>query len=378
LRLLDRLDTVSRRYRVIVSGDSVIIFSRVLEPRFTALVRAVLAAVLGTLILGAPAAAASSIPVWSIKSVSEAIATRDTLIIDEVILDIGFLGPQEIKFRFELDGRTCCAWESPALFLAGQPDPCHAVGTAPTLVVECAYTRTIVEGREESFSFRHKISRPGASESPYVRITIELAGSSMGIGRTAQRVKPQADLVVGIDGPAPAPVGGIVNFTWSVANVGLDPAYDRSGMLTFVAPSGTEFADSLADSPPDDLTCLAGANSTRRQCFFQAINPGKANARKETWRLRILSGQVSDGEFTASLFNATGQHPHYDYEDPTPANNEAAIRITVLPASHASGRRRSSHPALLCRPHPARLCPAAPSHPLPRPRPTCLPTQSCN
>ena len=314
-----------------------IIFSRVLKPRLAALVGGVLAALLGSAILGAPAAAASSIPVWSIKSVSDVIATRDTLLIDEVVLEIGYLGPQEIKFRFELDGRSCCAWESPALFLAGQPDPCHAVGAVPTRVVECAYTRNVVEGRDESFSFRHKISRPGASESPSLRITVELPGSSMSIGRTVQRVKPQADLVVGVDGPAPGPVGGIVNFTWSVANVGLDPVYERSGMITFVAPSGTEFADSLADSPPDDMTCLAGASSTRRQCFFRVIDPGKANGRKETWRLRILSGQVADGRFTAALYNATGQHPHYDYEDPTPANNEAAIRISVLPAAHAPG-----------------------------------------
>jgi hypothetical protein len=72
---------------------------------------------------------------------------------------------------------------------------------------------------------------------------------------------------------------------------------------------------------------------TRRPCWFAVINPGKSNGHKEKWRLKILSGTVGEGRVEALLSNFTGQHPEGDYQDPTPGNNVAAIRVQLLPGT---------------------------------------------
>jgi hypothetical protein len=115
--------------------------------------------------MSSPGAAAAqldpSVPVWGIESIGDVVATRDTLTVSSIVLDIGYVGAQEIKIRYELDEGCCETGGNPARFLAGPPDPaCATVGALPTRVVECVYTRDIVLGQRERFSFRHNISRP--------------------------------------------------------------------------------------------------------------------------------------------------------------------------------------------------------------------------
>ncbi|MFD0599304.1 hypothetical protein ACFQZ4_49140 [Catellatospora coxensis] len=135
------------------------------RPILRALARpcAVLASLLGTAVLAAPAAAdpiGPSVPVMGIKSVGDVVATRDTLSVEDVVLDIGFLGTQQIRFRFDLVNGT--QQGDPINFLADQTDPaCQTLGSAPATTVECAYTRQVVAGQVEQFSFQHRTSRPG-------------------------------------------------------------------------------------------------------------------------------------------------------------------------------------------------------------------------
>ncbi len=269
-----------------------------------------------------------SVPVWSIESVGAVVATRDTFTINDVVLVLGALGTQEIKFRFELDESCCETFGTDARFL-DQPDAaCDAVGAVPTRVVECSYTRDVVSGQRERFTFRHRITPPAAFGQPMAWMTVVNGEISMRQGLMAQRVAPKSDFVIAVEGPGAGRVGDIVEFTWSVTNVGLDAVWDRSGMFTFAAPAGTEFADSLANTKPDDMVCQTSAIlQTLRNCWFPVVRAGQANARKETWRLKILSSQVGEGKVAAQLQNATGRHPEGDFEDPTPANNVAAIRI---------------------------------------------------
>ena len=176
--------------------------------------------------------------------------------VSEVILNIGYSGMQQIKFLFELDGHG----DNSLLFLGDYPDSaCHTVGSAPTAFVECVYTRDIVVNDREHFSFRHKTSRPGTA--------------------------------------------------------GLDPVYDRSGVITFVAPSGTEFADSLASTSPDDMICQAdGSVKTHRTCWFAVIHPGKSKARGAPERVariarsRCVAVGFGVGQRVAQLAEFGGSH----------------------------------------------------------------------
>lgn len=128
---------------------------------------AVLAALLGTAVLATPVAAEQpnpSVPVSGIGSIGDVIATRDTLIVDKVVVAIGYAGTQQVNFRFDLD---TTALGASAGFLADQTDTaCRTVGVAPATTVECAYTRQITPGTPEEFSFRHRIAPPGPPGKP--------------------------------------------------------------------------------------------------------------------------------------------------------------------------------------------------------------------
>ncbi len=277
-------------------------------------------------------------PVWGIKSVGETVATRDTLSIDKVVLEIGFVGQQEIKFRFEHD--DCCNMGgSPVRFLGGQADAaCTTVGAVPTKTVECVYTRDIPQAQDEEFSFSLPISRPPQIGRPAIRMTVFVADLSLSSLLIAKRVKPEADLVVTTGGPVQGRVGDVVAFDWTVTNVGLDPVWERSGIVAVTAPAGTEFVDWEAIVADPDIICFApSATPTFRQCWFAVIEPGAAKAHKQTWKVKILSPEVGEGKVTASLGNSTGAQPEGDYVDPTPADNTAPIRIEVLVAVPSSG-----------------------------------------
>ncbi|MEU8004440.1 LPXTG cell wall anchor domain-containing protein [Catellatospora sp. NPDC049111] len=317
---------------------------RRLPLRAAAFPGALLAALMGTAVLATPVAAQQtnpSVPVSGINSVGDVVATRDTLIVDKVVMAIGHVGTQQVTFRFDLDTTQLGA---PAGFLADQADPaCRALGVAPAATVECTYTREITAGKTEEFSFRHRISPPGPPGQPQVKMAVTVGeGSPMGVTLRADRVKPESDFVVTTAAPAQGHVGDTVNFEWTLTNVGLDAVWDSPGMIKLTAPAGTEFLPLAQITMPEDFGCISRtASKTSMSCWFNVVHPGAANARRVTWPLKIVSATVGEGSINATLSNPNGQHPENDYEDPTPANNTAAIRVSVL----ASGETGTASPS---------------------------------
>lgn len=301
---------------------------RLMPLRAACLLSAVLVASAGPMI-AAPAAGASQpgAPTWGIVSMGESTATRDALTIEKMVLSIGFVGKQDITFKFEIE--NCCD-ETPPLFIDGQADACKTEGALPARTIECVITREIPESRDEEFSFRFPTSRPGQFGRPAIKATITVADLPLNGRIVAKRVKPESDFVV-TSGPLPkGSVGETVEFEWSLANVGLDPVYERNGLVTLTAPPGTEFTGKEFTDEMPDISCLtAGATPTTRQCFFRVTEPGQAKAHKQKWPLKIVSEQVGEGKISASMSNVLGFHPEFDYTDPTPANNDAAIRVAA-------------------------------------------------
>ncbi|WP_203688477.1 LPXTG cell wall anchor domain-containing protein [Catellatospora coxensis] len=267
-----------------------------------------------------------------IKSVGDVVATRDTLSVEDVVLDIGFLGTQQIRFRFDLVNGT--QQGDPINFLADQTDPaCQTLGSAPATTVECAYTRQVVAGQVEQFSFQHRTSRPGPVGFPSVRMTVSVGELSMGQTLRPARVKPEADLVVTVAGPARGQVGEVAMFEWTLANVGLDPVWESAGLVKLTAPAGTEFPPLAQIAVPDDLTCNPrSATKTAISCWFLVVEPGAADARRVSWPLKIVSSRVGEGSVVAQLANMTGVQPEGDFADPTPGNNNAVVRVVVAPS----------------------------------------------
>ncbi|MEV0458285.1 LPXTG cell wall anchor domain-containing protein [Catellatospora methionotrophica] len=305
---------------------------RRLPLRAAAFPGALLAALMGTAVLATPVAAHQanpSVPVMGIRSIGDVVATRDTLRVDKVVMEIGFVGTQQITFRFDLDTSQVGA---PAGFLADQADPaCRTLGTAPAATVECAYTRQITAGKDEEFTFGHRIAPPGPPGRPEVEMTVTVGELSQRRTLVANRVKPESDFVVTTGAPAQGHVGETVEFTWTLTNVGPDAVWDYPGMIKLTAPAGTEFPPLAQITKPEGLGCNdRTASKTNLDCWFVVVKPGAANARRVTWPLKIVSATVGEGRVTATLSNMTGQHPEADYEDPTPADNTAPIRVSVL------------------------------------------------
>ncbi|MFD0599305.1 hypothetical protein ACFQZ4_49145 [Catellatospora coxensis] len=86
-------------------------------------------------------------------------------------------------------------------------------------------------------------------------MTVSVGELSMGQTLRPARVKPEADLVVTVAGPARGQVGEVAMFEWTLANVGLDPVWESAGLVKLTAPAGTEFPPLAQIAVPDDLTC---------------------------------------------------------------------------------------------------------------------------
>jgi LPXTG-motif cell wall-anchored protein len=316
-------------------GDPSVVNTLSRLPRWAAaFLSSVLAVLAGSIMLAAPAAALDpSTPVWGVRSLGEAVATRDTLSINDLVLEIGLVGTQEIKFTFQLEG--CCENGTPARFLGGQTDTaCRTVGAVPTTTVECVHTRQFPEPRDERFAFSFPISRPAPSGFPSIKMTITIGSGSSTRYYNAKRVRPEAEFVVTAGAPAQGRVGETVFFEWTLTNVGLDPVWARNGIITLTAPPGTEFTGAeFTDEMPDVICFTQGATPTRRTCYFETTEPGAANAHKMKWPLKIVSEQVGEGRVLAEMFNYYSTHIESDFVDPTPANNAVPIRVQVLPGS---------------------------------------------
>jgi LPXTG-motif cell wall-anchored protein len=283
-------------------------------------------------IIGLPGAAhpapqlEPSVPVWSIISMGEAVASRDTLTIGTVELAMG--GPERAAdFKFIFEPRDVGV---PLVsFLDRQSDPaCAPKGTAaPFLALECSYSRQITPGKTVDFDFAHRISRPvyhGTGNKPLIKVTIVTDMGTSSAHVFANRVRPEADFVVTIDGPISGRVGDVVDVKWTVTNVGLDPVWGHDSAIELIAPAGTAWVD----VPPEKCGPPV-VPGTKYRCGLGIVQPGAANAHKQIWHLTILSESVGQGRIAASMFNATGIVPDDDFVDPTPANNVAVALIDV-------------------------------------------------
>jgi hypothetical protein len=275
-----------------------------------------------------------SVPVIGLVSTGTAVASRDSLAIGPVVVDIGMPAQTtQVTFRFQA---LEAAGGPPLLsFLAEQTDPaCHTVGAVTSAnVVECAYTRQVDPAVDLDFSFALRTTRPlyhGTGAKPAIRVTINVGTLSIGTTISADRVKPEADFVVAVKHPIRAHVGGIVDIEWTVTNVGLDPVWGHDSDVILTAPTGTRWV-----GPGLDL-CRATTPSMVYRCGLGVTEPGAGKAHSRTWQLEILSADVGQGLVSARMFNATNLHPDDDFVDPTPENNTAAINVEIVPAPSSS------------------------------------------